>query len=75
VVRDAPADGTVIPPCFCLDGTAMILAVNWPPTDIQLPLTDLVVAAVARRCNSWVYTMIRILTALPILNDFGPEGE
>jgi predicted nucleic acid-binding protein len=32
----------------------------------KLPLTDLVVATVTKRCHAWVYTTIPILTSSPI---------
>jgi predicted nucleic acid-binding protein len=38
----------------------------------QLPLTDLMVAAVAKRCNSWVYTTDPHFDCIPDVKRFWP---
>ncbi len=46
---------------------------NCAVTGNKLPLTDLVVAAIARRCNSWVYTTDPDFDLIPDLKRFWPE--
>jgi hypothetical protein len=38
-------------------------------------LTDLVVAAVARRCNAWVYTTDPHFDLIPDLKRYRPDDE
>jgi predicted nucleic acid-binding protein len=41
----------------------------------KLPLTDLVLAAVARRCNAWVYTTDPHFDLIPELKRYRPDDE
>src|SRR5437868_13709579 len=41
----------------------------------KLPLTDLVVAAVARRCNAWVYTTDPHFDLIPDLKRYRPDDN
>lgn len=40
----------------------------------KLPLTDLVVAVMAKRCQSWVYTTDPHFDSIPDLKRFQPDG-
>src|SRR5260370_39867525 len=41
----------------------------------KLPLTDILVAVVAKRCNAWVYSTDPHFDLIPDLKRFGPESS